>query len=60
MEGKAEAKGLGGQADGVWASCGREYVWFVAVTPEQGWVHNRYSVDGELRKVQDLGGIWDA
>lgn len=39
-----------GLEGGVWSLCGREYVWFMPVTPAQGWVHSKYSVDGELRK----------
>lgn len=45
-----------GLEGGVWSLRGREYVWFMPVTPAQGWVHSKYSVDGELRKEQIEGG----
>lgn len=64
--GKGSGKGTGhweskrlprGLESGVWAPCGRNRVWFVAVTPAQDQVDRRCSIDGELRKEQDQGGV---
>lgn len=49
-----------GLKGGVWALCGRDCAWLVAVSPVQGWVHSRCSVDGELGKEQDQGRVRDA
>lgn len=46
-----------GLEGGVWSLRGREYAWFMPVTPSQGWAHSKYSVDGELRKEQIEEGV---
>lgn len=69
VEGRAQAKGQGiwtvrgcraGLEDGLWASCGRECVWFMPETPALGRVHSGYSVAAEPIREQGPGGSGDA